>query len=300
LLISRDREFVSRVADVLESGERLICTAFAQDVTVMTRKGSMDLIALDARRATRDTIIESLGFMRRAIPDGAQLVAIVTPGEQAGFEVLARTSVRDLDVIIDNQEPVPLILRAMLNDASRTTAAAETLAFLQWGLRPRAAGVASAVLADGCRTSSVKQLARRESVSTDGIGKRLALEGSPPPKLVIRLARCCYAAVLLRRGAVKWNSIAKWAGYAKEATLRAHMKACLGPDLMALRWYRRGESVGAALEPRLRAWLQVNMVRPGRAHRRRGMPTDRPDDRQTDRQIERRAGRSQATASRRA
>lgn len=282
LLASSDNELIGRVCKSLRPGERLSVARLAGDASVVAMIDNPELAAIDGRGMARKDMIRACASLRDAVAAETRIVVIGSFEIVKWVEVIRRATRVDLDVLLQAHDQIELLLRALLNDASQTVSAVNALRAGMDCLKPRALEVAAEVLTGGCRASTVKQIAHCRCISPETVQAALAAEGSPPPKLVIRLARCCYGAALLRRG-VAWAEIRRLTRYGNVRTVKAHMGDTLGRDFNVWPFFGDDQVFESALSSRALGWLARQA--PAKTRRGPSRPVAVKAGRQAGRQV---------------
>jgi hypothetical protein len=257
VVLTGDESLPDRIAHALGDSGSVTSAGNWAELNAVAVAGRADTLVVDARADPSQSLRVLLDQLRISLDDSTRVIGITSRPVRSSIQVLTRVGGRGLDILIADSDPIPDLVCALALDPSRTAAAAIAADILARHLQPRAFRVASRILSNGFRSSTVKEIARAERVSPDTIERWLASEGSPKPKLVIRLVRCLYAAILRTAYGVSWSRIAQWARFGKPQALRAQIRNTLG-NAVNLEWFADHHAVGRlhqALERRCAQWL---------------------------------------------
>jgi hypothetical protein len=187
-----------------------------------------DLIALDLSAIEAEGAEARLIEFRRRIADDRRIVGIVHNMKSPRVRTVTSIAGRAMAVVVSDDDPVGIILRALCNDRSLTVSAAVAVEALDQVLLPVARSVARIVLGSGCEIHRVSRLLPELGCSTSSINALLADEPSGSAAGVIRLTQCAYALTLARHTSLSTSRIAALAQLGKLERFHKHCEVQLG------------------------------------------------------------------------
>lgn len=219
-IVSDDTELTARVASRLAHGERVVRLSTNSWGRISLERDVASIVVVDARSASRaETEHALVAFRQLNGPDGL-LVVLTNIRCAHQIDVITRIGGRVHDVIIEDHDDIPLMLRAILNDTGGALAAAFTQAAVGQWLGPLGRRLAGHLLGSEWQLESVADLERVTGNSRGALSRRLRQEGSPGPRAILRLVKATYAIMARRGTSLSLQAIAIRLGYSAPRWVR--------------------------------------------------------------------------------
>ena len=223
VLITSDDRLHSRLAAGLRVSDELLCYR-ALEAIPSSLTDPVDLVVFDLRDDTMVRVARQLAAARAALGFSCRTVAICAGPAARGIQVLNSVDRKALDVLLEDCDPLPDLIRAHLNDSSRTTSFAITLEVLLDVLPNATHETVRYVIGGGFSVSSVNELAASYGRERTTVAKALRSQTTWTPREIIDVAQACAAAVLLRITELPVSDVALAVRRGKPRSLRSLLR----------------------------------------------------------------------------
>lgn len=253
LVVTFDDELSGRVSRALaRDGE--ITRLMPGDSLPPSRGESAPFVVLDVRDRLRIDALADLSRYRVVGGIRARCVAIAA-SDRRSIDVVTTLGDEVVSLVLADAENLESVIRAHVNDQSRSAAAA-TACDVALELLPTATHETIRVLlGGGFRVSSVKQLAAHYGTDRTSLGKALRKVTDWTSKDIIDAAKASYAAMLLRQTALAPHAIANAVAFGKPESLDCLLKRTFELAACDVREHERNLGARGWLERELAAFI---------------------------------------------
>ena len=257
LLLTSDEEFRRCVVRGFRDDDLRVLTPNAKKAATLD-VGIDTVIVLDCRQVESADVY--LAQLRVMATGRCRCIAIAGAGDVAKVRALTFEQCEVVDVIIPATESVADVIRAHVNDPTRSQAAAVTLELLLRLMPAPTHHICKTVVGSGFRVGTVKRLAARERCDPSGAGKKLKADSNWTQLDVIELAKASYAAILIADADVSASAATEAIGYAKESSLHGLLERVFATSVDELADVARRSALHEWLEQQIAAAVTSHAV----------------------------------------
>ena len=236
ILYTKDAAIAGRISAVLHSTERLLWNSSEApwDADAPPLQGALRVI--DGRGRSRDDLFRELLALRQASSDEIRCIALASL-DQSGIQAVGYLGTVVTDVIFPEVDHVELVVRAHLNDCSRSIAGAVAMSVLSGSLPQRCHSILNSTVGSGLAASSVKECAAQASCDRGTLRRALQRSGTvdSPPCRLVAVAKATYAVALLRTTGLTRTSIARTIRFGRCTTLDRLLRRVFDRDAETVR-----------------------------------------------------------------
>jgi hypothetical protein len=255
LVVTLDDELHRRIAAALAHDGEITRIAPGETLPEAFR-ANVQFIIHDVRALERADALADVARYRAESGSRARCVAIARATDGASVDIMTTFADEVVTLVLADDEGLGELIRAHLNDPSRS-AAAVTACDVALRLLPTATHeTLRVVLGGGIRVSSVKQLAAHHHADRTSIGKALRKVTDWTSKDIIDTARASYAAMLLRQTTLTPQAIAIAIAFGKAESLDDLLEKTFELPARRIREHERYIGARTWLERELRAFIE--------------------------------------------
>jgi hypothetical protein len=214
VLLTSDDGLAERVRRAVGVDEHLLRIRGLSAVIPSMVAGDRHLAVLDCRALDRAGTENALAVLRAELGSSqVPIVAICELGTVTALDIIGTLGSQVTELILADRESLCDLLRAILNDPSRTASAALALDLLSSELPQATAPVLEAVLASGLHVTSVKEACKVLARDPASLSREMRFARAPSPTEIVELAKALFAIALLRTSPLSNKAVAQTVGY---------------------------------------------------------------------------------------
>jgi hypothetical protein len=245
---------------------RLSSTFGADDVLMRCEPGSipprsvagdLSMAILDCGSLPPDTVRASLNEFRRDMGNAIRCVAIARTSNAPKIQIVTTDHQEVVEAIFPGVDSVADLLRAHLNDTTRTAAAAVVLELLEELLPVPTHEILCIVFGSAFGVSSVKQLEAYFDEDRTTFAKRLRKLTHWTPDRIIEIAQASHAVMLLRDLRLHPKAVSAIVKYSRKGPLDDLLERKFGMKAFEIQNDAHSEPALAWLERQLRQRLNA-------------------------------------------
>lgn len=227
-IYSEDTRLLERIRVELHDDERLVFGPLEGERDAPLAIRELAAVVVDCRFGGSCSVADAIARVRQQADAGVRCIAIVGGLQRHDIEVIGYVGNDAVDVVLADCDVVGSLVRAIVNDASGSAAAAFALAASERYLKDPARSIARLVLGGGGAPSSVKELTVTVNRDRTSLERSFRKASSIAPSAVLDLVKATYAVALLRRTRLTMLAVAHVTHFSRGSVLDDCVKRVFG------------------------------------------------------------------------